>query len=73
VNIGIFSAPLQDRREVWTATSISGSPNGGRAADLANFAGTWTYCSRRSDLHACHRGSHAGAGGGCGRSSAGKL
>jgi hypothetical protein len=62
VNIGAFSASLQDRREVWTATSISGSPNGGRAADLAIFAAIWTYCSRRLDLHACHRGSHAGAG-----------
>ena len=52
MNIGAFSASLQDRREVWTATSTSGSPNGGRAADLAIFVGIWTYCSRQLDLHA---------------------
>jgi hypothetical protein len=50
--MGAFSTSLRDKREVWTATSISGSPNGGRAADLAIFRRIWTYCSRRLDLHA---------------------
>jgi len=38
-----FSAVLQDRREVPTATNTSGSPNGGREADLAIFPGIWTH------------------------------
>jgi hypothetical protein len=39
VNIRAFPAFLQDSREVRTATSASGSPNGGRGADLAIFPG----------------------------------
>ena len=42
-----FTALPQDRREVPTLTGRSGSPNGGRAADLAIFAGIWTHSSRR--------------------------
>jgi hypothetical protein len=47
VHIGAFPAFQQDRCEVWTATSTSGSPNGGRASNLAIFAGIWTHGSRR--------------------------
>jgi hypothetical protein len=39
VNIRVFPAFLEDRSEVRTATVNSGSPNGGRGADLAIFAG----------------------------------
>jgi len=39
VSICIFPAFLQDSREVRTATSASGSQNGGRGADLAIFPG----------------------------------
>jgi hypothetical protein len=35
VNVGAFPAFRQDSREVRTATRTSGSPNGGRGADLA--------------------------------------
>ena len=34
-----FAASLEARREMWLATSSSGSPNDGRAADLAIFTG----------------------------------
>ena len=43
INVRVFPALLQDRREVLTATSTSGSPNGGRVADLAIFPGIWTH------------------------------
>ena len=52
VNIRVFPALLQDRREVPTATGTSGSPNGGRGADLAIFPGIWTHSSRRLLLNA---------------------
>src|SRR5258707_7680565 len=53
------------------ATSSSGSPNDGRGADLAIFTGIWTHSSCRLRLNACDNQTlHAGAGGGCGRSSA---
>jgi hypothetical protein len=38
VNIRAFPAFLQDSREVRTATSASGSPNGGRGADPHRIA-----------------------------------
>jgi hypothetical protein len=47
VNIHVFPAFLQDSREVRTATSASGSPNGGRGADLAIFPGIWVHSSHR--------------------------
>ena len=37
----------QDRSAVRAATVNSGSPNGGRGADLTIFAGIWTHSSRR--------------------------
>ena len=37
----------QDRSAVRAATVNSGSPNGGRGADLTIFAGIWTHFSRR--------------------------
>jgi hypothetical protein len=43
INVRVFPALLQDRREVLTATSTSGSPNGGRVADLAIFPGIGTH------------------------------
>src|ERR1700681_2176572 len=43
VNTRVFPAFPQDRSEVRTATVNSGSPNGGRGADLAIFAGIWTH------------------------------
>jgi hypothetical protein len=45
MNIRGFPAFLQDRREVQTATGTSGSPNGGRGANLAIFLGIWTHAS----------------------------
>jgi mono/diheme cytochrome c family protein len=48
VNIRAFPAFPQDSREVRTATGASGSPNGGRGADLAIFPGIWTHSSRRA-------------------------
>src|SRR6478609_10128309 len=49
INVRVFPALLQDRREVLTATSTSGSPNDGRGVDLAIFTGIWThsYCRLR--------------------------
>jgi hypothetical protein len=47
VNIRVFPAFLQDSREVRTATSASGSPNGGRGADLVIFPGIWAHSSGR--------------------------
>jgi hypothetical protein len=47
-----FPALLQDRREVLTATSTSGSPNGGRVADLTIFPGIWTHSFCRLLLNA---------------------
>src|SRR5664280_1320924 len=48
VNIRAFPAFPQDSREVRTATGASGSPNGGRGADLAIFPDIWTHSSRRA-------------------------
>jgi hypothetical protein len=48
VNIRAFPAFPQDSREVRTATGASGSPNGGRGADLAIFPGIGTPSSRRA-------------------------
>jgi hypothetical protein len=45
--IRVFSALLQDGRELRTATDASGIQNGGRVANLAIFAGIWTHSSRR--------------------------
>ena len=47
-----FSGLLQDWREVWMATSSSGSPDDGRGADLAIFTGIWTHSSCRLLLNA---------------------
>jgi hypothetical protein len=47
VYIRVFPAFLQDKREVWTATSASGNPNAGRGPDLAIFTGIWTHSSCR--------------------------
>jgi hypothetical protein len=47
MNIRVFSALLQDRRELRTATDTSGIQNGGRVANLAILAGIWAHCSRR--------------------------
>src|SRR5450756_664293 len=60
VNTRGFPGSLQGRSAIRTATVTSGSPDGGRGADLAFFAGIWTH----SPI------GYAGAGGGCGRSSA---
>jgi hypothetical protein len=49
-----FAASLEARREMWMATSSSGSTNDGRGVDLAVFGGIWTYSSRRVLLNACH-------------------
>jgi hypothetical protein len=48
-----------------TATGTSGSPNGGRGADLAVFPSIGMHSSRL-----CCSAPHAGAGGHSGRSSA---
>jgi len=45
-----FAASLEARREMWMATSSSGSPNDGRGVDLAIFAGIWTYNTWRATL-----------------------
>jgi hypothetical protein len=64
VNIRAFPALQQDCREVWMATSSSGSPNDGRGADLAIFTGIWTHSSGRLRLNARDNQTlHAGAGG----------
>src|SRR5215831_1220414 len=42
-----FAASLKARREMWLATSSSGSPNDGRGVDLAIFTGIWTHSSCR--------------------------
>src|SRR5262249_3901718 len=47
-----FAASLGARREVWMATSRSGSPNDGRGVDLTIFPGTWTHSSCRLRLNA---------------------
>ena len=41
----------QDRSAVRAATVNSGSPNGGRRADLTIFAGIWTHSSHRQLLN----------------------
>src|SRR6266498_1250464 len=48
INVRVFPALLQDRREVLTATSTSGNPKAGRGSDLAIFPGIWThsFCSK---------------------------
>jgi hypothetical protein len=35
--LALSQSPLQDRREVWTAISTSGSPNGVARVNLFNF------------------------------------
>ena len=47
LNARFFSAFPLDRSEVRAATINSGSPNGGRGADLTIFAGIWTHFSHR--------------------------
>src|SRR5437870_4934868 len=47
-----FAASLEARREMWLATSRSGSPNDGRGVDLAIFTGIWTHSSCRLRLNA---------------------
>src|ERR1019366_8772535 len=51
LDIRAFPAFPQDSREVRTATGASGSPDGGRGADLAIFAGIWTHSSHQSLLN----------------------
>ena len=36
INVRVSPALLQDRREMWLATSRSGSPNDGGGVDLAS-------------------------------------
>jgi hypothetical protein len=43
INVRVFPALLQDRREVLTATSTSGNQNAGRGSDRAIFPGIWTH------------------------------
>ena len=52
LDIRDFRGLLQGRREVRTAIVISGSPDDGRGADLAIFAGIWTHSSHRLLLSA---------------------
>ena len=47
VNTRGFPDSLQGRSAIRTATVTSGSPNSGRGADLAIFAGIWTHSSHR--------------------------
>src|SRR5215831_20362914 len=47
-----FAASLKARREMWLATSSSGSPNDGRGGDLAIFTGIWTHSSCRLRVNA---------------------
>jgi hypothetical protein len=51
VDTHVFPAFPQDRSAVRAATVNSGSPNGGRGADLAIFAGIWTHSSHRQLLN----------------------
>src|SRR5665647_2729539 len=39
-----FPGSLQGKSAIRTATATSGSPDGGRGADLAIFAGIWALC-----------------------------
>ena len=48
VSISVFPTFQQDRSAVRTATVTSGSPDDGRGADLAIFAGIWTHSSHLS-------------------------
>ena len=41
----IFLAPCKAKAQFGTATATSGSPDGGRGADLAIFAGIWAHSS----------------------------
>ena len=43
--VAILQRPWKPDREMWLATSSSGSPNDGRGADLAIFTGIWTHAS----------------------------
>src|SRR5882672_8321794 len=65
VNSSAFPASLKDGGEMPAATGTSGSPNGGRGADLAIFPSIGTHSSRL-----CCSAPHAGTGGHSGRSSA---
>jgi hypothetical protein len=47
-----FAASLEARREMWLATSRSGSPNDGRGSDLAIFPGICTHSFCRLLLNA---------------------
>jgi len=63
INVRVFPALLQDRREVLTATSTSVTRTLGRGSDLAIFPGIWTHSFCRlllNDTETSH----------CGRSSA---
>src|SRR5207344_335218 len=62
-----FAAFWQYGLAARTTAATVGAPNGGRGADLTIFAGIWTHSSVGTHDR---RASHAGAGGGCGRSSA---
>src|SRR5262245_20040471 len=52
INVRVFPAHLQDRREVLTATSTSGNPNAWSGSDLAIFPGIWTHSFCRLLLNA---------------------
>ncbi len=52
INVRVFPALLQDGREMWLATSSSGSPNDGRGVDLAIFPGIWAHSFCRLLLNA---------------------
>src|SRR5262245_45181373 len=43
INVRVFPAFLQDRRQVLTATSTRLTRTLGRGSDLAIFPGTWTH------------------------------
>src|SRR5262249_50714203 len=70
INVRVFPAFLQDRRQVLTATSTRLTRTLGRGSDLAIFPGTWTHSSRWLPLMHEDRTSHARADGGSSRSSA---
>src|SRR5215831_15369289 len=52
INVRVFPALLQDRREVLTATNTSGNPNAWSRSDLAIFPDIWTHSFCRLLLNA---------------------
>src|SRR5258707_219935 len=52
INVRVFPALLQDRREVLTATTTSGNPNAWSRVDLAVFPGIWAHSFCRVLLYA---------------------